>query len=365
MGLSLSNSRFFSFCLLAVLVLSLSSFSVGSFPSVEAEEAEASYYTKNAIWIMNDQWGSFSSDKKSVLIWHLADVVEDLRDSNITYVFVGYWNHSGNTISYTMSDYQIRAVIRALHSIDCAVLAWAETYHDNAVDVTPENRQNLYAEITRCMNKGFDGYHDDVESYVGTHQDYIDYLNNATVVLHDLGKLMTAAVGYDWQQNTNPYLHMDYIVTMFYSDRSKCEDPQGRWYWQENFGQYMGNNNPPASPLILGIMNYHGNEHPLSWQLNWIDNQLASGDGHPQLVGFSIWLYEYMSDSDWEAWKQWIKTPHPIPEPTSNPTPTPAHGLTPLEIAFFELVGVIGALAMFVIIMLIVRRRMRSKRQSP
>lgn len=219
------------------------------------------------------------------------------------------------------------------------------------MDITPENRGKIYTEIVNCMNKGFDGYNDDIESRIGTHQDWIDYLNNATLILHSLGKLMTADVGYDWQQNTNPYLHMDYIATMFYSNRSTCEDPEGRWFWQENFGEYEGHNNPPESPIILGLMNYYGNAHPLAWQLDWIDSQLSSGDGHPQLVGFSVWLYEYMSDSDWETWKQWITAPHPPPAPTPTPTPD----ANPSEISYP--VAAVVIVSTVVAVVLMIRRK--------
>jgi hypothetical protein len=347
----MTNHKLVAICLLTLFVLSLGAPFAGFMLKIEAVEAETTYYSTNAVWIMNAAWGGFPSDKKNILTWHLDDVVADLRDSNITYVFVfvGYWNSSDSTIGYTMTDSQITTVINAFHSINCTVLAWAED--NGAIDVTPENRSKLYTEITNCMKKGFDGYNDDIESYVGTHQNWIDYLNNATVVLHNLGKLMTADVGFDWQQNTNPYLHMDYIITMFYSDRSACEDPKGRWFWQENFGQYRGNNNPPASPIILGVMNYYGNAHPLTWQLNWIDNQLSSGDGHPQLVGFCIWLYEYMSDSDWRTWKHWITGPHPPPANTPTPTSEP----NPSEI-IYPVAAVIGISAI-VVIALVIRRK--------
>lgn len=309
-------------CLLTQLVLSSVAPFLGFMPKMELVTAETTHYAENAIWIQNAAWSGFPSNKKNVLTEHLSDVIVHLRDSNIShvFVFVGYWNPSDTTIGYTMTDSQITTVINSLHSINCTVLAWAED--DGAIDVRPNNRNKLFAEITNCMNKGFDGYNDDIENYVGTLQDWIDYENNATVILHNLGKLMTADVGYDWQQNINHYLHVDYIITMFYSSRSTCEDPQGRLYWQENFGEYQGHKNPPASPVILGIMNYYGNAHPLTWQLNWIDNELSSGDGHPQLVGFSIWLYEYMSDSDWQTWDNWITQvgmntkPNPTPPPT-------------------------------------------------
>jgi hypothetical protein len=260
------------------------------------------------VWIANTNWVRMN---KNILLDHLSSVAANLKGAHFKYafVFVGYWNSTTNDIDYDISDELITSTIESLHGINITVLAWAENI-DNNIDVTPTNRNNLYASITKCMNKGFDGYNDDIEDYKGTLQDWIDYQNNATVVLHSLGKLMTADVGLDWQQNMNPYLHMDFIVTMFYSNQSILEDPQAEAFWQENFGQFMGNNNPPASPVILGIMNYYGNDHPLSWQLNQIDELLQSYP-HPQLAGFSIWLYEYMgtNSNDWQQWNNWITDP--------------------------------------------------------
>jgi hypothetical protein len=263
---------------------------------------------ERAVWIMNAAWSNFMTNKQYVLINHLDEVVADLENNNITmaFVFVGYWDPVTATIGYTMTDAQITTVINALHAKGIKVLAWAED--SGQIDLV-NLRQTLYEEITKCMNKGFDGYHDDIENYTPncTNQDYIDYLNNATTLLHSMNKLMTAAVPFDWEQNTNPYLHMDYIVTMFYSDQSKCEDPQGRWYWQENFGQYRGNNNPPASSVIIGLMNCYNNKYPLAWQLDWVTKEVAA-DSHPKLAGFCLWIYEYMSEGDWQAWKNWITT---------------------------------------------------------
>ena len=120
---------------------------------------------------------------------------------------------------------------------------------------------------------------------------------------------------YDWAQNINQYLHVDYIVSMFYGSVSAFENSQAAYFWQEEFGEYNGHNTPPASPMIIGIMNFYGssiggtNANPLSWQLVQCSNYLAAY-GHPQLAGFCIWVYEYMNVNapDWSAWDNWITT---------------------------------------------------------
>jgi hypothetical protein len=54
-------------------------------------------------------------------------------------------------------------------------------------------------------------------------------------------------------------------------------------------------------------MNYYGNQYPLAWQLNELGKYMSLY-GHPQLVGFSLWLYEYMGTApdDWTQWNYWI-----------------------------------------------------------
>lgn len=250
----------------------------------------------------------------NVLTTNLTKVVSDLKTGGIKYAFVeaGYWNATTSEIVYEHNDTTFTTIINALHAINVAVLAWVMS--NGAMDISPANRQNLYDQIIACMSKGFDGYNDDIEDYNGTLQNWIDYENNCTIVLHSLpdswtgtNKIMTADVPLDWQQNINMYLHMDYIVSMFYGIKSTLEDPQAAAFWQEDFGEYNDLDNPPASPMIMGIMNYYGNEYPLTWQLGQVDKYLADY-GHPQLAGFSLWLYEYMGTNpdDWSQWDYWI-----------------------------------------------------------
>jgi hypothetical protein len=290
-----------------IVVVGSLGFLYGSYVGVfhRVPSGPRSDYVQNAVWILNTNW---VGSNPNVLENNLSSVSATLNGSRIKYafVFVGYWNSQTSDIDYTISDETIGSTIVELHSVNVSVLAWAETLDGN-LDIRKSNRQNLYDSIVKCVNKGFDGYNDDVEEYVGTHQDWIDYINGATPVLHGLSKLMTADVAYDWRQNTNPFLHVDYIVTMFYTDKSAFEDSSAVAFWQENFGQFLWNNNPPGSPVILGIMNYYGNTHPLSWQLQKLES-LLNDFNHPGLEGFSLWVYEYMgtNSDDWQQWNDWI-----------------------------------------------------------
>lgn len=273
---------------------------MSSFPMT----VHASTYSVNAVWIQDTSWVEMNPN---ILTTNLTKVVDDLSQASMKFAFVfgGYWNADTSSIVYNENDSVFTTVINALHAVNVKVLAWVES--DGEMNLSAANRQNLYDQITTCMNKGFDGYNDDIEDWNGTLQNYIDYENNCTTVLHGLGKLMTADVALDWQQDTNQYLHMDYIVSMFYSNVSTLESSQAAVSWQEDFGEYQGHNTPPASPMIMGIMNYYGNQYPLAWQLEQVDKYLTAYE-HPQLVGFCIWLYEYMGThaDDWNQWNNWI-----------------------------------------------------------
>jgi hypothetical protein len=157
------------------------------------------------------------------------------------------------------------------------------------------------------MAMGFSGYSEDMETYTGTLTQWIAYHNQQATMLHAIGKLSMPAVPMDWQQNINPYLYVDFIQTMFYGYSSSFESPSAAAWWQENFGQY-GRNTPPASPLILGIINMPPNTYPLSWQLSQATN-LKNTYGAPNLAGFALYNYEYMGSpnpDDWTQWNNWI-----------------------------------------------------------
>lgn len=279
----------------------------------------APLFSANAVWVADGGWITMN---RYILTSNLSKLVHDLATNYIQYaiIFVGSWNAATNNINYGETDAIWTATINALHAVNVKVIAWAEDAGGGAMDIRASNRQNLYNSIIACMNKGFDGYNDDIEAPIGTLQDQIYYWNNLTTVLHAIGKLNMPDVAFDWQQNTNQYLHVDYIVSMFYSSRSTLEDPQAAYFWQEEFGEYSGHNTPPASPIILGIMNYYGNQNPLSWQLAQVTNYLSLY-GHPQLAGFSFWLYEYMGThtDDWTVWYNWIGAGSNPPPPPPSP----------------------------------------------
>jgi hypothetical protein len=281
-------------------------------------------YSVNAVWIADNGPG-WPRMNPFILTRNLTKVVNDLAHDNIQFamIFVGYWDATDPTHPtvpwfHDVAFYQ--NVIDQLHAVGVKAIAWIEN-SVGTMDISATNRQNVLPLIKQAMDMGFDGYNDDIESWVGQTSDtvannlqQVDWLNYLTPWLHNgtnfvdgKPRLNMPDVGFDWTQSMNQYLDVDYIVSMFYSNVSTLESAQAPFFWQEEFGEYEGHNTPPASPVIIGLMNYYGNQHPLAWQLNEVTKYLSLY-GHPQLVGFSIWLYEYMGTNpdDWMQWKYWI-----------------------------------------------------------
>jgi len=280
-------------------------------------------YKETAVWIQDSGYGLGSAPLANRNIFAtstgISRVANDLGNNTIRYaiVFVGYIDAvdvDNPHINYGRSDSTWTAVINALHASGVKAIAWGEDGGGGTSDIGASNRQNIYNMIIDCMHKGFDGWNDDIEVWTsGLVQDQINYLNNLTVVLHSMGKLNMPDVGFDWQQNTNMYLNVDYIISMFYSTNTKLEDSQAAAYWQEEFGLYGGDHGAPTSPVILGLMNNYYNVYPLPWQLAKAQ-YLMNAYTNRSLVGFCLYEWEYMAQNasgpnrldDWVQWKYWI-----------------------------------------------------------
>jgi len=275
-------------------------------------------YPQNAVWIVNQDWVYM---QPNILDNNLTKVLNDCSQNKIEYVFlyVGSWE-AAYTIDYLESNATYAEVIADFHALNITVLAWVED-----VDWIPDYHAGNWTHIDNAYlgvtQRGFDGINDDIERVVDGENtsDFINYCNNETVYMHSLGKLFMPDVACDWNQDINPYLHVDAIVSMFYGDESAFESSQAAAFWQENIGEY-GQNTPPASPMILGIMNFDGNKYPLSWQLEQCST-LMSKYPCAKIEGFSLWLYEYMGThpDDWSQWNYWITNNATA---TLSPTPT-------------------------------------------
>jgi hypothetical protein len=287
-------------------------------------------YVDNAVWIADGNYGgTFSIDKQYVLgdQTKLTTCINTLKNNNIKYalIWVGTWNTVNIAAPFIdnpmlgTSPYPIRSnfpdICSQFRSAGIIPIAWVEDGsavnswgpNHGIPNLAPQYHQAYYTEIQRIMAMGFSGFSDDIEQWTGTHQNWLDYHNNQAIMLHSIGKLCMPALEFDMRQNTNMYLNVDYIINMFYGSTSLFEDPQGDYYWQENFGMYEGNHGSPASPVILGIRNYN-DKNPLSWQLAQAQRCISTY-GAPNLSGFSFWLYEYMASqnpTDWTDWNDFI-----------------------------------------------------------
>jgi hypothetical protein len=253
------------------------------------------------------------------------------------------------------------------------------------MDISPANRPNIFSAILEAVNTGFDGFTDDIENWVGrsngstvtlrqaNYDAQIDYLNNLTAFLHYNGKLHAPAVGFDWEQYVNQRLNVDFILSMFYSDRTTLADSQCDAFWQENLGIYAGKDAPSASPLIVGLL-IHETKNPepynaMEGMLAKIDSLLAKYP-HPMLYGFFIWIYEYMDDEDWTSWNSWVndlpdKSIPPTVQPTSSPSPTTtlSPSSSPLLAPedppplLYIAIGIVGTIAAITIVVIFLRMR--------
>jgi hypothetical protein len=263
-------------------------------------------YMRNAVWVQDASWVAM---QQNILTANLSKLVADCGNNNISYAFVwvGNFNGTSNNINYEHTNAFYTNVINAFHAVNVKAIAWSMSGGGGTTDIRASNRQNIYNSIIACIYKGFDGYNDDIESYTGTLQEWIDYENNLTVVLHSMGKLSMPCVFLDWQQNINMHLNADFIVSMFYTATSVFEDASAQYYWKENFGLNGGEYGAPTSPMILGIMNYYGNTKPLCWQLAQAAYHMNTYSNRT-LCGFALWLYEYVGtrSDDWAQWNYWI-----------------------------------------------------------
>jgi hypothetical protein len=208
----------------------------------------------------------------------------------IAFIEVGYWQ-TNQTISLKHTPSQYANIISSFHNAGIKCYAWAE----GSVS-TPTVRLNNppYAVIDSVVSLGFDGWADDVEVYQGTVQQKISYLNS---IANNY-----PALGNDQNRNIYPNLMVSSLVPMFYgATQSRFELPDTLGYWNNVFYN-------PGSPVILGLMNYpQAATHPFSWQLDQCKSYIYAYS-HTKLTGFSLWLYEMMTPSDWAYWKTWIES---------------------------------------------------------
>jgi len=236
-----------------------------------------------------------------------SSVLDKLIRGKIKFIFLltGEWAKDG-TIKYYISDSNIQSFINKVKtkSPDLKVLAWAYLipgYHE-LVDLSSEAiKQTMIEQTVACVQKGFDGFNDDVEGFLPDKawNQIIDYWNRQAKAVRDLGKIATNCImpwPREWLTSVAPYVNTDYIVPMLYSNAPYPEDP-----FKDIMHTILTKS---ASPVLIGMF-VQSTTPILRDQLGWIDPQIASSGPYPKLAGFSLYKYDRMRDVDWTDWNNW------------------------------------------------------------
>jgi hypothetical protein len=240
----------------------------------------------------------------------LTTMLNNLQSANIKHIYlqVGDWNtnHDG-TIEYYYSDTTFTTFIDTVHQFnsEMKVFAWVESYWANThpLDLSTSGaRATAVSSVIDCMSKGFDGIEDDIESWVGTDQDLINFLNAEAAAVNALGKesVPTLICTYAWADDVDvaPYLNVDYIAPMLYTDYPYSEtDLKARMH------SFLINAGSPVLPSL--IVCHSLGYGTLEEQFTWIDDQITQHGRYSNLRGFAIFIYDNMQTDDWTAWNDW------------------------------------------------------------
>ena len=308
------NNKVLLLTALVVCELLITGFSSGQLEkstnlSLSGAIVPKSNYDTNAVWLgeANDPIGT-----------NLPNLVSTLVANNIKYaiIMVGYWN-AANPSAPTINPHfhpltYYSSVCITLKNAGIIPIAWVEggvSWGESVgtPNITAANYAAYNARIAEVMAIGFSGYSEDIESWTGTHTQYIAYLNQQYTFLHGMGKLcMPAVSSNNGGNNINQYLRVDYILSMFYWTSSLFEQPDADIYWQEEFGlgTYHTDFGTPASPIIFGLDGVQGNQNPMSWQLSQFTRCLNTY-GSDNLAGIALWTYDFMKSTDWTTWTNW------------------------------------------------------------
>jgi hypothetical protein len=288
---------------------------------------------QNCTWLLGDGGLQLMDAKPSV--WRAT--VSRLEIANISCIIVwaGWWNPD-HTIKYAASPTAWTQFIDTVKAVDpnFVVLALVNGW---GVDISNSTYSTamLTAVQQLLASAPFDGLNDDLENFTGSNQNLIDYWQAEASMVHDMGKIATVDLTVGWAYNIEdvyPYLtNFDYVMPMFYST---IENVNALSYWN------MILSNSPV-PVIMGLDVDHDDvKEPFSQQLSWINEALNSSQ-HSNLVGFSIWAYDYWSKNDFATWTNWV-TNGSVLSPTSTPyTPSEAIIITVTIIAVVSAAAVL------------------------
>jgi hypothetical protein len=228
-------------------------------------------------------------------------IIDRLDGLNIDCVMVhgGNWTSDG-TIKYdsgtTFKMWTDFINAMKAWNTNIKVLVWVLGY-GNADLSNSSIRDEMYDSARELLGAvPFDGWNEDYEGWKGDVSDAITFYQGMARTVKNIGKIATIAAEVEWGgYGIEDYVNLttfDYIMPMFYGYVSSLD---AEYYWNKILTK------SPA-PVIMGLavlLKQNGGT-PLAQQLTWIDTQ-----SHPNLAGFSLWAYDYMSNEDFEAWKNW------------------------------------------------------------
>ena len=249
-------------------------------------------------------------------VWQATVTRLESVNINCIIVWAGDWN-TDNTISYADSSTTWTQFINTAKAVNpnFMVLALVNGW---GIDISdPTYRTAMLNSVQELLASApFDGLNDDIENFTGTNQNLIDYWQAEASLVHDMGKIATVDLTVGWSYNIEdvyPYLtNFDYVMPMFYSN---IEHTGALSIWN------MILSNSPV-PVIMGLdVDPSDVNEPFSQQLSWIDQALNNSE-HSNLVGFSIWVYDFWgttsgTSNDFAAWANWA-TKGSVPSPTST-----------------------------------------------
>jgi hypothetical protein len=284
---------------------------------------------QNCTWLLPSDEGLQLMDA-SPSVWRATVTRLESVNINCIIVWAGWWN-TDHTINYADSPTVWTQFINTVKAVNpnFVVLALVNGW---GIDISdPTYRTAMLNAVQQLMSSApFDGVNDDLENFTGTNQNLIDYWQAEASMVKGMGKIATVDLGVDWSykiEDVYPYLtNFDYIMPMFYGT---IQASNALSYWDRILS------NSPV-PVIMGLdVNHDEVNMSFSQQLSWIDQALASSP-HSNLVGFSIWAYDYWTTNDFAAWTNWA-TKGSVPSPT----------LTPLEATIMTaaIIAIVAAVA--------------------
>jgi hypothetical protein len=278
-----------------------------------------------------------------VLADNLAGVCSTLKSNAVQYaiILMGYWDMKGSTVEVTdggqnngsyNNDHPAsfwQNVVTQLHSSGIKAIAMLQDgYTYNSAFGEMNIGSTYYSQyekiIQAVMNLGYDGFCDDMESWVGGswsvevafENALASYLHTGSNFNNGLARLATPTFGsYYWYgENTQgTFSGLDYAIVQYYDQVGTSTGVQ---WWDIDFGlgypsQGYAKFTVPC-PIIL-LTTEEGASSPyntVSGQISWIDNMIQT-TAHPQLYSFGFYHYEDLTSADWAAWTPWIETTLP------------------------------------------------------